>query len=106
MEEFAGGVLEDARLFGDGYDFQVTLPADFMLVDVKGVWAATGGGRLTANEYAKAEQHKQAYYLAVVSNLVSAPQITLHFDPLASMEWTMQQIVTEQTFYTTSSRRW
>ena len=106
IEEFAGGVLEDARLFGDGYDFHVTLPAHFVLVDVKGVRAATGGVRMTANEYEKAEQHHRAYCLAVVSNLVAAPNITLLFDSLAAMEWTRQQIVTEQTFYTTPSRRW
>lgn len=106
IEQFAGGVLEDARLFGDGYDFQVTLAAHFVLVDVKGVRAESGGVRLTANEYAKAEQHKQAYCLAVVSNLIAVPHITLVFDPLASIEWTRQQIVTEQTFYTTPSRQW
>ena len=106
IEPFAGGVLEDARLFGDGYDFQVTRSADFVLVDVKGVRAASGGVRLTANEFTKAEEYQHAYCLAVVSHLVTVPRITLLFDPLASMEWTRQQVVTEQVFYTAPSRRW
>lgn len=105
-EKFAGGVLEDARLFGDGYDFQITLPGSFVLIDVKGVRAAEGSVRLTAKEYSKAGEYKHAYCLAVVSNLVKSPRINLLFDPLSSIHLTPQIIQTEQTFYTSPKLRW
>ena len=106
FDEFAGGRLDDARLFGDGYDFQITLDNQFILVDVKGLRTSEGGVRLTANEYIKASEHKQSYCLAVVSNLVRTPKITLLFDPLSSVTLSRQQVHTEQVFYTSNSRRW
>lgn len=106
FDQFDGGVLEDARLFGDGYDFQITMVASFILVDVKGVRTTEGGIRLTENEYAKAGEYGQTYCLAVVSNLVKAPRISLIFDPLSSIALSKQQIRTEQTFYTSPTLRW
>jgi len=106
FEQFSGGTLEDARLFGDGYDFQVTLARSFMLVDVKGVRTNQGGVRLTEKEYAKASEYKQVYCLAVVSNLVKAPRITLIFNPLSSVSLLKQQVCTEETFYTSPSLPW
>jgi hypothetical protein len=105
-EQFASGVLEDARLFGDGYDFQITLAASFVLVDVKGIRATEGSIRLTEKEYSKAGEYKYAYCLAVVSNLVKDPRISLIFDPLSSINLTQQIIQTEQTFYTSPKLRW
>ncbi len=105
-EQFSGGILEDARLFGDGYDFQITLQVGFVLVDVKGVRSSAGSIRLTEKEHLKAEEYENAYCLAVVSNLVKVPRIKLIFDPLASITLTKQNIKTEQTFYTTATQEW
>jgi Domain of unknown function (DUF3883) len=104
--QFASGVLEDARLFGDGYDFQITLPNSFVLVDVKGVRATEGSVRLTEKEYARAGEYKHAYCLAVVSNLIKVPRIRLIFDPLSSIILTRQSIQTEQFFYTSPKLQW
>src|SRR6267378_3105044 len=33
---FENGALQDARLFGDGYDFQIAVESDYFLAEVKG----------------------------------------------------------------------
>ncbi len=104
--QFAGGILEDARLFGDGYDFQVSLADAYFLVEVKGVKSAEGSIRFTEKEHAKAIEYKDAYCLAVVSNLINIPRVTLHFDPIASISLTMRQLSVQQTIYTSVSKRW
>lgn len=43
VERLKDGVLEDARLFGDGYDFQIALPQCYILAEVKGVRGSSGG---------------------------------------------------------------
>jgi hypothetical protein len=37
IDRFNAGSLEDARLFGDGYDFQITVESSYILTEVKGV---------------------------------------------------------------------
>ena len=37
IEHFKDGLLDDARLLGDGYDFQIQIETKYFLVDVKGV---------------------------------------------------------------------
>lgn len=103
---FTGGMLEDARLFGDGYDFQISLANKFYLVEVKGVKAAEGSIRFTEKEYAKAGEYKDAYCLAVVSNLINIPRVSLIFDPVASLPLTMRQLTILQTIYTSASKHW
>lgn len=106
FDVFAGGLLEDARLFGDGYDFQVTLPNEFLLIEVKGVRTNEGGIRLTENEHAKAREYQRSYCLAVVSNLVKVPRVKLLFDPLDSIVLSKQTVSRQETFYTSASIRW
>jgi hypothetical protein len=106
VAEFKDGVLDDARLFGDGYDFQMTLPSSYVLVEVKGVRGKTGGIRLTSNEFSKAQEFKDDYCLVVVSQLESTPRISVLFDPLQQVLLTKQTIAAEEVFYTSPSRRW
>ena len=37
IELFVNGVLQDARLFGDGYDFQIAINSNNYLAEVKGI---------------------------------------------------------------------
>ena len=39
IETFKNGLLEDARLFGDGYDFQINVNNSLYLAEVKGIRA-------------------------------------------------------------------
>jgi hypothetical protein len=35
IKEFENGFIEDARLYGDGYDFQIDVTNNYFLVEVK-----------------------------------------------------------------------
>ncbi len=45
IDVFSGGSLEDARLFGDGYDFQIQIDSRFVLAEVKGLRSSYGSIR-------------------------------------------------------------
>lgn len=49
LKEFQGGEIEDARLYGDGYDFQISVNEEFYLVEVKGIRNPKGKFRITEN---------------------------------------------------------
>lgn len=106
LEGFKSGLLEDARLFGDGYDFQITLPQSYVLVEVKGVRGSIGGIRLTENEFMKATEFMSDYCLAVVSKLEASPHISLFFNPLKSIPLKKYTISSEQIYYSSPVRRW
>lgn len=106
VESFINGRLSDARLFGDGYDFQVEVSSSFYLVEVKGVKQKSGNLRLTANEYDKAKEYQDNYFLAVVSNLIGTPKLTIISNPLNSLIFESREQVTSQTYYHTRSLTW
>ena len=90
-----GGVLEDARLYGDGYDFQISLGQDYYLTDVKGVRdikANKNNIRMTEKEFNKACEYKEKYFLAVILNLEDAPIIKMIQNPSETL------IFEKQTF--------
>lgn len=103
---FENGALQDARLFGDGYDFQITVGNDYFLSEVKGVRGNTGGIRLTSNEFDKASEFRGKFCLAVVSSLEAVPRINVFFDPLSEFKFSKQAIRSEQVSYSIPSRRW
>jgi hypothetical protein len=106
LERFKDGKLKDARLFGDGYDFQITIAPAYVLAEVKGVRGASGEIRLTENEFIKTDEFKEDYCIAVVSQLETVPRISVFFDPLKVLPFTKQTIASEQVFYSAPSRRW
>ncbi|MFA6426655.1 MAG: DUF3883 domain-containing protein [Phycisphaerae bacterium] len=73
---FQNGIIEDARNFGDGYDFQVVKDSNYLLAEVKGVKTDIGSIRMTKNEFEKAREYENDYFLVVVSNLIEVPKIT------------------------------
>lgn len=104
--QFADATLDDARLFGDGYDFQITVKSSHMLAEVKGVRGPVGGIRLTKNEYEKAIEFESNFCLVVVSRLESTPRISALFDPTKLLPLLKKTIASEQVYYTSPSRRW
>ena len=106
VEKFSGGTLKDARFLGDGYDFQIALPGDFFLAEVKGVRGRHGGVRLTDNEHCKAKEFKSQYGLVVVSNLDDIPKITAVFDPVAKLQMTMRETVSRQREHHVAAVDW
>jgi Domain of unknown function (DUF3883) len=84
---FKCGSIEDARLFGDGYDFQLNFPDEsFYLTEVKGLRVATGSVRFTEKEIIRAEEHADNYFLVVVNNLMNTPQFSLTQNPLKNLK--------------------
>lgn len=103
---FRDGILEDARLFGDGYDFQIQVESHFYLAEVKGVRYEAGSIRLTENEFEKAKEYKNEFALSVVSNLHDQPRINIIFDPLESIELTKREIKSTQMSYHSKVINW
>ena len=104
--QFVDATLDNARLFGDGYDFQVTVHNSHVLAEIKGVRGTAGGIRLTKNEYEKAVEFESSFCLVVVSRLESTPRISVFFDPTKLLALSKKTTVSEQVYYTAPSRRW
>ena len=106
ISPFANGDLQDARLFGDGYDFPIAVESDYFLAEVKGVRGNTGGIRLTSNEFDKASEFGGKFCLAIVSSLQAVPRIKAFFNPLSELKFSKQSIRSEQVCYSIPARRW
>ncbi|MBN4070304.1 DUF3883 domain-containing protein [Olleya sp. AH-315-F22] len=85
IDIFKNGIIEDARLFGDGYDFQVSSNDNSYLAEVKGIRAKKGKFRLTENEYIKALEYKDKYIITLVLNLNDSPTFLTIEDPIKNL---------------------
>ena len=103
IDVFRDGILEDARTYGDGYDFQVKVGSKLLLVEIKGVRAKHGKIRMTEREFACAENYKTEYGLVVVSNLEAVPKMTTIFAPTHNL--VLEKVLTNQpqvTYHSTT----
>lgn len=103
---FKGGALEDARIFGDGYDFQIDVLGHFYLAEIKGIKNNRGNLRLTEKEYVKAKEFKDDYGLIVVSNLSDTPKISTVFNPYKHLELTKSIHKNQVISYHSKSLNW
>ena len=87
IELFENGVIEDARMYGDGYDFQIDVNQGYYLAEVKGIRAKSGKFRLSQNEYKKAKEYKNDYILTVVLNLDDIPFFKTVENPTKNLEF-------------------
>ena len=71
IEMFKNGILDDARLYGDGYDFQINVNESSFLAEVKGIREKKGRFRLTEKEFKMASEYKNDYVVSLVLNLSS-----------------------------------
>lgn len=106
IEYFRNGLLDDARLLGDGYDFQIQIETKYFLVDVKGVRKTYGAFRMTDKEYSRADEYKSDYGLVIVSNLEDVPKMTTIFNPLAEIALERQERTQQQISYHSKSMTW
>ena len=106
IDLFKEGLLEDARLFGDGYDFQIQIPSRYILAEVKGLRSVYGSIRLTKNEFLKAQEYQQDYSLVVVNNLNDVPKMTVIFDPISQLTLKEQVVTHQQITYHSESMNW
>lgn len=87
IELFDNGILQDARLFGDGYDFQIKTSSNNYLAEVKGIRQNKGKIRLTENEYIKACEYKNDYILTLVLNLNEIPRFLTIENPVKQLNF-------------------
>ena len=87
IDIFKNGIIEDARLYGDGYDFQINVNKNSFLAEVKGIRAKKGRFRLTENEYFKAEEYKKDYIITLVLNLDNSPTFLTINNPLKNLKF-------------------
>jgi hypothetical protein len=99
IEPFAKATIDDARLLGDGYDFQLTLTDKYFLAEIKGLKHANGNIRMTRNEYEKAMEYKNGYALVIVKNLIEIPTFYPVFDPVNNLHFEEKRLQTEQVNY-------
>jgi hypothetical protein len=97
IDIFANGVLEDARLYGDGYDFQIKVANNSFLAEVKGIRERKGIFRITENEYQKAMEYKENYIISVVLNLNRIPRILNIEDPIKNLNFEKKIIKSHAT---------
>jgi hypothetical protein len=94
IDLFKNGILEDARLFGDGYDFQIDISETSYLAEIKGIREKKGSFRLTENEYLKALEYKNEYIVTLVLNLNEQPKFLTIDNPLKNLKF--KEIVRER----------
>ena len=87
IKKFENGLLEDARLYGDGYDFQISINNNSYLAEVKGIREKKGKFRLTENEYNKALDYKDDYIISLVLNLNQRPRILTIENPIRNLSF-------------------
>lgn len=106
IPEFANGELEDARLYGDGYDFQVAVGAQNYLAEIKGVRKVAGSIRLTQKEFLQAQFYQKQYVIVVVSSLEEMPKMTPIFDPILTLEFREETVASSQVVYRSINNCW
>ncbi|MBN3925640.1 DUF3883 domain-containing protein [Nostoc sp. NMS4] len=106
IQEFNNAFLEDARTFGDGYDFQVDVQEKAFLAEIKGVKSTYGSIRLTNKEFLKAQEYRNDYVLVVVSSLEDVPKFSIIFDPVSKINFKRNIIVQRQITFNSESLPW
>ncbi|QIW10579.1 DUF3883 domain-containing protein [Francisella sp. LA112445] len=97
IDIFRDGILEDARLYGDGYDFQVDVGNDFYLAEIKGIREKKGTFRLTEKEYRKALEYKDNYIVTLIMNLNNSPRILSIENPIKNLSFEEKIIMSKST---------
>lgn len=75
------GELVDRRTSGEGYDFEIHSAGKNLAVEVKGLAGSTGGISMTSREWLAARAWKEDYYIALVLNVESIPDVVLIHNP-------------------------
>lgn len=87
IDIFKDGNIEDARLYGDGYDFQVSVNDNSFLAEVKGIRESRGRFRLTEKEYKKAIEYQNNYIVTLVLNLNEMPKFLTIENPIKNLSF-------------------
>jgi hypothetical protein len=97
INKFENGILEDARLYGDGYDFQISVNENSFLTEVKGIRAKKGRFRLTEKEFKMASEYKKDYVIALVMNMNDLPVFLTIEDPITNLKFIEKSINSKES---------
>jgi hypothetical protein len=106
IDQFSNSDIEDARLLGDGYDFQLTSSNTLYLAEIKGVRLSNGHIRMTKNEFDKAKEFKNEYALVVIHSLELLPKMITVFNPANTIEFERRVITSEQVYFQSAVSNW
>ena len=87
ISSFNNGILEDARLYGDGYDFQINVNECSYLAEVKGIREKKGRFRLTEKEFLMASEYKNDYIVTLVLNMNDIPKFKTIENPVNNLKF-------------------
>jgi hypothetical protein len=93
------GTIVDSRDLGCGYDFEIKNNSRSYFIEVKGLAMAEGGVLLTNKEWQTALKYGEEYYLAVVKNLSTKPNIEMIHNPALNLR-------PKRNIYTTIQVNW
>lgn len=94
---FNNGNLEDARLYGDGYDFQINVNESSYLAEVKGIREKKGRFRLTEKEFLMATEYKNDYIVTLVLNMNDLPTFLTIENPTNNLKFEERIIKSKET---------
>jgi hypothetical protein len=97
IDLFKDGIIEDARLYGDGYDFQVNVNKNSFLAEIKGIREKKGRFRFTEKEYKMACEYKKDYIVTLVLNLNDLPVFLTIEDPVNNLKFVERPIKSKET---------
>ncbi len=97
IDTFKNGILDDARLYGDGYDFQIIANGKSFLAEVKGIREKKGKFRLTEKEHKMACEYKSDYVVTLVLNLNDLPEFLTIDDPIKNLKFEERIIKSKET---------
>lgn len=97
IDIFKDGIIEDARLYGDGYDFQINVDDNSFLAEIKGIRTKKGKFRLTENEYNKAREYQNDYIITLILNLDDLPVFLTIENPLKNLKFEEKTIKSKET---------
>lgn len=103
---FENAIIEDARLWGDGFDFQMNTNENFILAEIKGIREKSGSIRMTKNEFNKANEYKDSYFLIVISNISKTPKMNILQNPLEKLELEEKELISTQINYHSKNIFW
>ena len=96
IEKFNTGILDDARLYGDGYDFQISVNENLFLAEIKGIRENKGRFRMTENEYKKALEYQDDYILTLVLNMNDTPNFLTIENPTKNLKFNKDERTPKQ----------
>lgn len=77
-----------------------------VLAEIRGVRNKDGAIRITQNEFDKAIEYKDDYFLVVVSNLAKTAKFNVIENPLQTLKFDRNELNSTQTNYHTEHLNW